>query len=69
MPSDDEYVGIPSSPRMDVALSQVGPVQLELIHPADDEVSIYQGPTPRSSHSLISFGRSSSPHLDDERVG
>jgi Glyoxalase/Bleomycin resistance protein/Dioxygenase superfamily len=42
MLTDYEYVGIPSSPRMDAALSQVGPVQLELIHPADDEVSIYR---------------------------
>jgi hypothetical protein len=40
--SDYEYVGIPSSPRVDAALSQVGSVQLELIHPADDEVSIYR---------------------------
>jgi hypothetical protein len=42
MLSHYEYLGQGSSPRVDAAFAQVGSLQLELIHPMDDERSIYR---------------------------
>lgn len=50
-----EYLGKSSRPQIDVAFSQVGKVQLELIQPVDDEASAYR--------DFLASGRSGLQHV------
>lgn len=67
MLSHYEYLGHKSSPRVSAAFGQVGPLQLELIHPDDDEPSIYREFVDGGGNGLHHFGWFSDD-LDGDRA-
>jgi hypothetical protein len=67
MLSHHEYLCKKSSPRVNAAFGQVGPLQLELIHPIDDEHSIYRDFIEAGGNGLHHFGWFSD-HLENDRV-
>ena len=56
MLSGYEYEGKKSSPRVNGAFGQVGPLQIELIHPIDDEPSIFRDFIEAGDDGLHHFG-------------
>jgi Glyoxalase/Bleomycin resistance protein/Dioxygenase superfamily len=68
MPSDYVYQGNKSSPRFDSAFSYVGPVQLELLQPMNDEPSVFGDFVKAGGNGLHRFGWSSEDLKSDRAV-